>query len=260
MASSTRDVPSSRYAAIAAVVVLHLVLMSIAKRLGTLWIVDVPEGDALILVPVDRPAPPPRPAEPDPAPKPQIDVRAPAPTQSTQAFAPVTPSPPRQIDWRGNALRSAEKVAGSSGSVYRSFGPRKAPESGEPAPPALFDTTPKHKYGDVGELGGRPVVWMSANCYTELDAVVRDARDRVLSNSSSFAAPAINCVGSETGQFRLVMPNPSSFTPLSLNYSRAIGKREVDGTLFEHIKKPEEPPVPKAGTEMNELPERVEEP
>jgi len=120
----------------------------------------------------------------------------------------------------------------------------------------MFDTVPKHKYGDVGELGGRPVVWMSENCYTELDPAVRDARDRVLSNSSSFAAPAINCVGSETGQFRLVMPNPSSFTPWSLNFTRAIGKREVDGTLFEHIKKPEEPPVPKVGTEMNELPER----
>lgn len=42
--------------------------------------------------------------------------------------------------------------------------------------------------------------------------------------------------------------------------SRALGNRAADGTLFEHIKKPEEPPVPKAGTEMNELPERAEEP
>jgi hypothetical protein len=29
--------------------------------------------------------------------------------------------------------------------------------------------------------------------------------------------------------------------------------------LFEHIKKREEPPVPRAGTETNPLPERVEE-
>lgn len=260
MASSTRDVPKSRYVAIAAVVLLHSVLISIAQRLGTLWIVEAPEGAALILVPVDRPAPPPRPEAAEPEPKPRIDVRSPAPTQPTQVVAPVTSSAPRQIDWRGNAVRSAEKVAGASGSPYLSFGPREASQPGEAAPPSMFETIPKHKYGDVGELGGRPVVWMSENCYTELDPAVRDARDRVLSNSSSFAAPAINCVGSETGKFRLVMPNPSSFTPWSLNYTRAIGKREVDGTLFEHIKKPEEPPLPKVGTEMNELPERVEEP
>jgi hypothetical protein len=32
-----------------------------------------------------------------------------------------------------------------------------------------------------------------------------------------------------------------------------------DGKLFEHIKKREKPPLQKAGTESNELPERVEE-
>jgi len=121
----------------------------------------------------------------------------------------------------------------------------------------MFREGPKPKYGDVGEIDGKPVVWMSENCYTELDRLVRDARDAVL-NPGSFAAPAINCVGGETGKFRIVQPNPSSFTPWSLNYSRELGTRKADGTLFDHIKKPEEPPVPKAGTEMNELPEREE--
>ena len=259
MAASPRDVPKSRYVALAVVVALHAVFVLVMQQMATFDFADIAD-DALILVPVDRPIPPPVDAV-KPETQPQVEVRSstPASPAAPQVFAPPAPSPPRQIDWRGNAARSAEKIVGNGGIEYRSFGPRRPPAPGEPEPPSMFDTKPKHKYGDVGELGGKPVVWMSDNCYTELDPAVRDARDHVLSNSSSFAAPAINCVGGETGTFRIVMPNPSSFTPWSLNYTRAIGKREADGTLFDHIKKPEEPPVPKAGTEMNELPERQPE-
>jgi hypothetical protein len=118
---------------------------------------------------------------------------------------------------------------------YRSFDPRKPSAPGEPTVPSLFDDPPKHKLGDVGsDASGDPVVWMNDYCYTELEKPVQTARDWISAGPGRFAPPKIRCL----------FP---------------VGSGPADGTLFEHIKKPEEPPVPKVGTEMNELPERSAE-
>jgi hypothetical protein len=146
---------------------------------------------------------------------------------------PDVPTPPREIDWRANALRSAEIVAERGREEkYRSFGPRKEPLPGEAPAPSAFGPGPKHKRGDVDSIGGDPVVWVNESCYMELDKRVQTARDWVVANPGQFAPPQTRCVGSGAG------PN---------------------GELFEHIKRRTEPPVPKAGVTMSELPERAPE-
>jgi hypothetical protein len=164
------------------------------------------------------------------------------------------------INWRANAVRSAQlAVDESTRERYRSFGPREEPTRSEESVPSVFEDKAKHESGDVGEgVNGDPVVWMNENCYTTLDRSVQTARDWVIAGKNSFAPASINCVGGESGSFSLVLPNPASFTPPSLNYSIAIGRREPNGKLFEHLKKKEEPPAPKVGTEMNELPREIE--
>jgi hypothetical protein len=241
MASLRANDPRSRYIALAAVVALHLLLLQIAHRISGLTLrLQNEADDALVWLRLDRlrePRREPRPVE-EPRIEPQADVRVrtPAPEAPQPTQAPTTPLPPRQIDWKSNAARSAQlavEAAGQEG--YRSFGPRKAPPPGEPQSPSAFAEPPKHKYGDIDEVGGDPVIWMNDNCYTELDKRVQTARDWVAANPGQFAPPQIRCVG-------------------------GIGSAAADGKLFEHIKKREEPPVPKAGTEMNELPERKEQP
>jgi hypothetical protein len=251
----------SRWIVFATVMALHIVLLQIAYRMQRSAREDDASEDALVWLQLDRPQEPRR-AEEQGAPRPAPRSPSVAPTRTREVSASTT-SPSlssRQVDWRANAARSAQRaVEGAQREQHRSFAPRKEPPREEPPPPSIFRAVPRPEYGDVGEVDGRPVVWMNEYCYTELDRPVQTARDAVIANPGTFASPAINCVGGEDGKFRLVQPNPASFTPWSLNYSQALGKREADGTLFEHIKKPEEPPVPKAGTEMNELPEREEE-
>jgi hypothetical protein len=255
-----REGRRSRLVAFATVMSLHLVLLQIAYRVTHRLRESDATGDALVLLRLDRP-PQPRPADERAVSRPASSTRSPAPIREESPPEPtVRPQPPHPIDWRANAARSAQlTVEGAQAEKHLSFAPRKEPPRDEPAPPSIFREVPNPEYGDVGEVDGRPVVWMNENCYTELDRSVQTARDAVIANPGTFTKPAINCVEDENGGFHLVQPNPTSFTPWSLNYSRALGKREADGTLFEHIKKPEEPPVPKAGTEMNELPERKQE-
>jgi hypothetical protein len=240
MTSRTMEDPRSRYVAFAAVVLLHLVLLHLAQRMsGTAHRIQREVDDALVWLRLDRPAEPKSVEPPRTESSPQEQVRAqdPEPIRdepSEQAHVPTTPLPPRQVDWRGNAALSAERIVGAAGEQrYRSFGPRKDAPPGERQPASPFGEPPKHKYGDIGEVGGDPVVWMNDNCYTELDKRVQTARDWALANPGQFAPPQIKCVGS--------------------------GGAAADGKLFDHIKKREEPPVPKAGTEMNELPERRDE-
>ena len=241
MGSRTTEDPRSRYVAFAAVVMLHLVLMQLAQRMsGAVHRMQREVDDALVWLRLDRPV------EPKPvaasrletAPQERVRMDTPVSTRdspSEQVQMPTTPLPPRQIDWRGNAALSAERIVGIAGEPgHRSFGPRKDPPPGERPTSSPFGPPPKHKYGDVGEVGGDPVVWMNDNCYTTLDKRVQTATDWTKANPGQFAKPEITCVG-------------------------GIGSAAADGKLFEHIKKREEPPVPKAGTEMNELPERVEE-
>jgi hypothetical protein len=97
---------------------------------------------------------------------------------------------------------------------------------------------------------------MNENCYTTLDKPVQTARDWIITGRAGFAAPAINCIGGIGGsKINLVLVNLDSFTPPSINYVDAVGERKANGQLFEHIKKRENPPLPKAGIEMHELPE-----
>jgi hypothetical protein len=264
MDSLRKKDPGSRYVAFAAVVALHLVLLLMVARVASTshQVQDVLE-DALLLVRIDHAKPPPR-LNP-PTRERQVDVAAPAisarstdeapPAQS----APAT-SPPPNVDWRSNAIRSAQlAVEEASLERYRTFGPRKDTPRDDESVPSLFADEAKHQSGDVGEgVNGDPVVWINENCYTTLDKAVQTARDWVISNPGNFAPAAINCVGGEIGRFSMVMPNPASFTPPSFNYSIAMGRKKPNGKLFEHIKKQEEPPVPKAGTELNELPSEIE--
>jgi len=227
-----------------AVIALHVVFIYAIQRMRSHRIDDVVHSDApLVMVRVQLPRPP----EPEPQRLREQEARVSEPQEpkrpeassALEAAAPArpTPSPPRQIDWRANAARSAQIIAeGSVEPGPRSFGERKQPEPEGAAAPSVFGSEPKHKLGDVGEDGaGDPVVWMSDRCYTTLDKRVQTARDWIKANPGAFAPADINC----------------------LLFS--VGSREPDGTLFEHIKKREEPPVPKAGTEMNPLPERVED-
>lgn len=193
---------------------------------------------ALILIPVPRPSErkptvdeasrenaPPAPRQPARETEPAANISEP--------IAPAVPLPPRAIDWRSNAARSAQVVVEKGlEEKYRSFGPRATQPGGDTSPPSAFGPPPKHKAGDVDTIAGDPIVWLNERCYMELDKPVQSARDWVLANPGSFAAPQIRCEG---------------------------GGSAPNGDLFEHIKKREEPPVPKAGTEMNSLPERNEE-
>jgi hypothetical protein len=229
----------SRYVALAAVIGLHVLLIFGAQRISTLSF-DVVADKALVWLRLDQPIATPRPEElpqQERVPTRNVPPRPEQPqipeTRSSSEQLPTAPAPPRQIDWRANAARSAERAVEAAGQErYRSFGPRKEPAPGEPPVPSAFGEPPKHKYGDVDTEGGDPVVYMNENCYTELDKPVQTASDWVNGGPGSFAPPKIRCKFSGS---------------------------TVDGKLFEHIKKREEPPVPKAGTEMNELPERVEE-
>ena len=146
------------------------------------------------------------------------------------------PQPRGAINWRANAVRSAEVVAEAGRQEgYRRFGPRKPQPQDEAIAPSIFKEPPKHKLGEEGsDAHGDPVVWISDNCYTTLDKRVQTARDWIKAGPGNFAPAEFECMFS-------------------------VGRREPDGTLFEHIKKPEEPPLPKQGTEMNALPERIEE-
>lgn len=149
----------------------------------------------------------------------------------------VASSPPRAIDWRANARRSAQlAVEGGLQEGHRSFGPREKPQPQEAAVPSVFGSGPKHKLGDLDpDAAGDPVVWLNERCYMTLDKQVQTARD-------------------------WIKEAPGRFAPVGTVCLFSIGRREPDGTLFEHIRKREEPPVPKAGTEMNALPERADEP
>jgi len=229
----------SRFVAIAAVICLHALLLMLAQRVShvTHRLEDVVDR-ALVWLRIDRPEAPP-----------QEHIRTPAPqlsTSSADVTEPVLPEiedsdepsrsaplPPRQIDWRTNAARSAEKIVGNAvGPSYRSFGPRKEPQPGDPPAPSVFPDPPKNRAGDVDkDAGGDPIVWTSNNCYTELDKLVQTARDWVNAGPGSFSGPKIRCV------------------------SRGSAANDA---MFDHIKKREEPPVPEVGTEMNELPERKE--
>jgi hypothetical protein len=243
MASVRTHDPRSRYVALAAVVALHFLLLQIAHRISGLTLrLPIEKDDALVWLRLDRPVEP-RPLEEritkETVREPQADrinAPAPMPEEPQPMQAPTVPLPPRQIDWRSNAARSAQVTVEAAGQErYRSFGPRKETPVGDAQSPSAFAEPPKHKYGDIDEVGGDPVIWMNDNCYTELDKRVQTARDWVAGNPGQFAPPKIICMA-------------------------PIGSGPADGTLFEHIKKREEPPVPKAGTEMNELPERKEEP
>jgi hypothetical protein len=230
----------SRYVALAAVIGLHVLLLLIAQRISTTASFDLAADKALVWLRLDRPLETPRPEETTKqkeiaarTPPARRQSPAPAETPPPTEPPPTISAPPRQIDWRANAARSAERTVEAAGQErYRTFGPRKEPAPGEPHAPSAFGEPPKHKYGDIDEEGGDPVVYMNENCYTELDKRVQTARDWVNGNPGQFAPPQILCKFSGS---------------------------TVDGKMFEHIKKREEPPVPQAGTEMNELPERVEE-
>jgi len=230
----------SRYIAIAAVLLLHAVLLLMAQRISYVAHRFEEAADrALVWLRIDRPD------EPSPqqieTPPPQLstspaEVIAPTLPDIETAADPsrAAPLPPRQIDWRANAARSAEKIVGNNAPPsYRSMGPRKPAEPGEAPTPSMFPDAPKHKAGDVDtDTGGDPIVWSNRNCYTELDKLVQTARDWVNAGPGSFSGPQIRCVARGT---------------------------TGDDHMFDHIKEREEPPVPKAGTEMNALPERGDE-
>jgi hypothetical protein len=225
--------------AMLAVVTLHALLLWAIERARTNRVDRSVELDrALILIPVRRASMPERAAESTPredaAPDPRPLTPRPAPvTNAPVLIPPVTPTPPRAIDWRANAARSAQVlVERGLEEKYRSFGPRVQQPGEAPSPPSVFGEPPKHKAGDVDTIAGDPIVWLNERCYMELDKQVQSARDWVLANPGSFAPPQIRCEG---------------------------GGSAPNGDMFEHIKKREEPPVPKAGTEMNPLPERKDE-
>ena len=229
----------ARYVALAAVIGLHVLLLLIAQRISSVSHPFDAADKALVWLRLDQPVekpPTPQVADEKRVPPRNVPARAPRPIPEEPPRRQPTetmPTPPRQIDWRAHAARSAELAVEAAGQErYRSFGPRKEPEPDEAPVPSVFGEPPKHKYGDVAQEGGDPVVYSNENCYTELDKPVQTARDWVNAGPGSFASPQIRCMFSGS---------------------------TVNGNLFEHIKKREEPPIPKAGTEMNELPERVEE-
>jgi hypothetical protein len=228
----------ARLLAMLAVIALHLVFLLLIERLRVQSERTDDTSRALILVPLkERRVEQPRARNPstertreanESRPVRRVPQSAP-PVSIPNPVLPDVPTPPRQIDWRANALRSAEVlVERSREEAYRSFGPRKEAAPDEAPAPSVFGPPPKHKRGDVDSIGGDPVVWINESCYMELDKRVQTARDWVLANPGQFAPPKAFCVG---------------------------GGAAPNGELFEHIKKRAEPPVPKAGIEMQELPE-----
>jgi hypothetical protein len=241
MATRSTEYPRSRYVASAAVIALHLALLQIAQRVA----IQSHEAqahlqDALVWLRLDRPLQPRRAEQPQRESRDESRADTTRPPAMADESEPVpsstTPSPPRQIDWRSNASRSAQRVVeGASQERYRSFGPRGPLPPGETQAPSVFGDPPKHESGDLDpDATGDTVVWMNDNCYTELDRPVQTARDWVNEAPGQFARPQIRCLS-------------------------GVGSGAVDGKLFEHLKKREEPPAPKAGTETNELPERIEQ-
>lgn len=243
MDAGTAHDPRSRYVAVAVVIALHLLLLHIAQRMsGIAHRVQNQVEDALILLRLDRPADPTRVEEPRPARQADVEERAPGASsiivapQPQPIQSPTAPLPPRQIDWRADAARAARVVVEAAGREgYRSFGPRKQSKVGESQSPPASRDPPKHKLGDTDEVGGDPIVWLGNNCYMELEKRVPTAREWVAAGPGQFTPPPqIRCSGG--------------------------GRSATAGGNLEDSRKREEPPVPKAGTEMNELPERIEEP
>jgi hypothetical protein len=224
--------------AVLAVFALHVFLLYVAHRArAAVFDRDAPRDHALTWVRLDRrdsaaPAINRRDRAADHVDDPQA-VSRPLETTDSQdpsATTPLPPSPPNPINWRANAVRSAQVVVKESVQErHRSFGAREKLNLTAKAPESVFGPPPKHKQGEVGEdTYGDPALWLNDNCYQELDKSVQTARDVFT------IVPMVKCV-------------------------MAMGRREANGKLFEHLKKREEPPVPDAGTELNELPERAEE-
>jgi hypothetical protein len=255
-----KNAARSRLAAAIAVVVVHALILVIAVQVRrNAACCDRTEDAAMVWLKLD---PLPKQRFEQPARKEveaQSDSRATPPQRNQQPQdAASEPLPPRQIDWQSNAARSAETVVRELvEGQNRSPGAAKDAEQKGSQSPTLFEASPKHRRGEEGKhVNGDPVVWMNENCYTTLDKPVQTARDWIITGQARFAAPAINCVGGIGGsKINLVLVNPDSFTPPSINYVDAIGERQANGRVFEHIRKRQEPPLPKAGTETNELPE-----
>lgn len=112
---------------------------------------------------------------------------------------------------------------------YRNFGPRKPGPEPDPEPPSIFEPKRQVK-GETGvDVHGDPVVRLSEHCYQELEKPVPTARDY------------------------------GSSLPLMTKCTFPIGKREPRGDLFKHLKKSRPLPQSPPGTELKELPERLEE-
>lgn len=225
-----------RSTTIAAVIALHFVFVIVIERLRQQER-DVVVDISLTLVNLEQRArrePQPQREPDEPAPRLRnMPPQAASASSSSDESMPQAETSPRVIDWRANALRSAEVVAaGSVKERYRSFGPKRTKAVDEPAVPSVFGDGPKHELGDIGGDPREPIVWLGDRCFLELEKPVQTARDWVVAGSGFFAMPIMRCMNS-------------------------LGRSEPNGKLFEHIKKREEPPVPKAGTEMNPLPERI---
>jgi len=222
--------PKTRIVAWLAVAALHGVFLAIAYHIRSSS-PNEPErdDDALVWIDVMRPliSPPPiampRGQRIDSAPSAKSLPEHIEPDMATPARAPA-PTPPRQIDWQSNAARSAQAIVEASVQErYRSFAPREQAASAR-TPPGVFGDGPNSTYGVAGEDAyGDPALWLDDNCFAELEKPVQTARD--------------------------------VFTIVSLTKCYlSLGKREANGKLFEHIKRPAAPSVPKAGTQMHELP------
>lgn len=225
-----------RLIAVIVVVAIHALLVLLIQRVR-LREIEIAGGErSLILVELRKAIV--EPTESRQAPRSASITLAPRPAPPSMppvATAPEETEPsPALIDWHGNALRSAEIVAGrGEGQAYRNLGPRAAEKSsGDDSASSLGPPAPKHKRGDVdGDVHGDPIVWVNSFCYMTLDKRVQTARDWTRGQPGQFA--------------------PAEFACLA-----GFGSGEPDGMLFEHIKKREDPPAPKEGTEMNALPER----
>jgi hypothetical protein len=259
-----KNAARSRLAAGIAVIVVHALILVIAVQVRRNACCDPTEDAAMVWLKLD---PLPEPQRLEQTAQEEVEAQSapraapPQPNQQLQDTAPepsTVPSPPRQIDWQLNAARSAETIVRElvEGQNRSRGAARDAEQSGSQSP-TLFEALPKHRHGEEGKhVNVDPVVWMNENCYTTLDKPVQTARDWIITGQARFAAPAINCVGGIGGsKINLVLVNLDSFTPPSINYVDAIGKRQANGRLFEHIRKRQEPPLPKAGTETNQLPE-----
>ena len=220
------------------VVALHVWLALLVQRMRAREPTQQLDRSLTLVIVEDPVREEPRPPIPEPQRR-ETPTQSSAATPSPSAPAPALPTSPRgPIDWRANAARSAQlAVEGSTVAPHRSFGPRKEPEPEEPAPPSVFrNTEPRHKLGEVGDdAAGDPVVWINDSCYMTLDKRVQTARDWAKAGSGQFAPAELQCLQWQFGP-----------------------KQEPDGTLFEHIKKREEPAPPKPGTEMNSLPAQIE--